>query len=39
MVESSNSAPHKIEGVVDRYKGLEIVDLSSLEKDEAGFEK
>jgi hypothetical protein len=29
----------KIEGVVDRYKGLEIIDLSSLEPDEKEFEK
>jgi hypothetical protein len=29
----------KIEGVVDRYKGLEIIDLSSLETDEKEFEK
>lgn len=27
-----------IEGVVDRYKGLEIVDLSSLNNDEALFD-
>ena len=29
----------RIEGVVDRYKGLEIKDLSSLENDEEAFEK
>lgn len=31
MVESTLK---KIEGVVDRYKGMEVVDLSSLEDTE-----
>jgi hypothetical protein len=35
-----DTASHKkIEGVVDRYKGLEITDLASLLPDEASFEK
>ena len=32
MVESTE--PKKIIGVVDRYKGMEIIDLSSLENTE-----
>ncbi len=36
MVESTI---RKIEGVVDRYKGMEVVDLASLEDTEEGFEK
>ena len=36
MVESTFK---KIDGVVDRYKGMEVVDLSSLEDTEEAFEK
>lgn len=37
-METTAPATQKIEGVVDRYKGLEITDLSSLVNDEAGFD-
>jgi hypothetical protein len=33
-----SSEPKKLIGVVDRYKGLEIADLASLENDEAAFD-
>jgi hypothetical protein len=33
------SAHTKIEGVVDRYKGMEITDLTSLLPDEASFQR
>ena len=33
------SVNKKIEGVVDRYKGMEIADLTSLLPDEASFQK
>ena len=36
MVESTI---RKIEGPVDRYKGMEVIDLSSLEDTEEAFEK
>lgn len=35
MVES---AIRKIEGTVDRYKGMEVIDLASLEDTEEAFE-
>ena len=34
-----DSTQKRIEGTVDRYKGLEINELSSLLPDEASFEK
>jgi hypothetical protein len=36
MVESTI---RKIDGIVDRYKGMEVIDLSSLEDTEEAFEK
>jgi hypothetical protein len=39
MEDLAISAHKKIEGVVDRYKGMEITDLSSLLPDEASFQK
>ena len=33
------SVNKKIEGLVDRYKGMEITDLTSLLPDEASFQK
>ena len=36
MVESTI---RKIEGAVDRYKGMDVIDLSSLEETEEAFEK
>lgn len=40
MVETTAiKAFPRIEGVVDRYKGLEIIDLSTLPEDEETFDK
>lgn len=36
MVESTF---RKIEGTVDRYKGMEVTELSSLEETEEAFER